>query len=72
MVVGDGGADSMIQFQLKRGCDRLKHYWKMKQRQRVHLGSMGRKCDTVRQRCDIDRRRGGTDEGKGRRQYQLG
>jgi hypothetical protein len=29
---------------------------------------MGRKCDTTWRRDDIDRRRGGTEEGKGRRQ----
>jgi hypothetical protein len=29
---------------------------------------MGRKCDTVRWCDDIDRKRGGTEEGKGRRE----
>jgi hypothetical protein len=37
---------------------------KMKQRQRAHLDSMERKCDTARWRGDIDRRRGDTEEGK--------
>jgi hypothetical protein len=34
-------------FQFERGCDRTKRCQKMKQRQRAHLGSMGRKCDTA-------------------------
>jgi hypothetical protein len=63
--VADGsGADSMLQFQLKRGGDGIKHCQKMKRRQRAHLGYMGRKCDTTRQCGDIDRRRCGTGEGK--------
>jgi hypothetical protein len=35
-----GGADSMLQFQLERGGDVMKHYRKMKWRQQVCLGSM--------------------------------
>jgi hypothetical protein len=46
-VVGGGGADSMLWFRLKSGGDRMNHYWKMKQRQRARVGSMGRKRDTV-------------------------
>jgi hypothetical protein len=42
----------------------IKCYREMKQRQRAHLGSMERKCDTT-QRCgDVGRRRGGTGKGK--------
>jgi hypothetical protein len=41
-------------------------------RQRARLGSIGMKCDTVRRRGDIGQRRGGTEEGKGRRRRQLG
>jgi hypothetical protein len=64
--------DSILQFWLERRCDGKMGYRKMKQRQRVHLGSMGRKCDMV-QRCDdVSRRRGSTEEGKGRKRYQLG
>jgi hypothetical protein len=44
---GGGGADSMLQFQLEREGDGMNHCWKMKQRQRAHVGSMGRKCDMV-------------------------
>jgi hypothetical protein len=50
----------------------MKHCRKLKRRQRARLGSMGRKRDTARQRGDIGRRRGGTGEGKGKRQHQLG
>jgi hypothetical protein len=32
----------MLQFWLKRGVDRTKHYWNMNRRQEAHLGSMGR------------------------------
>jgi hypothetical protein len=46
-------ADSMVQFRLKRGGDEMKHCRKMKRRQRAHLGSMGRKRDTVRQCGDV-------------------
>jgi hypothetical protein len=53
--VSDGGvANSLLQFQLERGGDEMKHYRKMKQRQRAHLGSMGRKHDTTRRCDDID------------------
>jgi hypothetical protein len=34
----------------------------MKQRQRVHLGSMGKKCDTARRRGDAGQKRGGEME----------
>jgi hypothetical protein len=46
-VVGDGGADSILQFWLERGDDWMKRYRKMKRSQRVHLDSMRRKCDTT-------------------------
>jgi hypothetical protein len=68
-VVGGNSADSMLRFRLERGGDRMKHCWKMKRRQRAHLGSMGRKCDTTRQNDDVGRRRVATGEGKGRRQH---
>jgi hypothetical protein len=61
----------ILQFRLKRGGDETKHCQKMKQRQRARLGSIGRKCDMVQQRDDIDQRRSGTEEGKGRRLHQL-
>jgi hypothetical protein len=61
-VVGGSGADLMVQFQLKRGNDGMKHCQKMKQRQQPHLGSMERKCDMARRRGDVSWRRGGTRE----------
>jgi hypothetical protein len=66
-VVDDGGADSILHFWLEREDDGMKYYRKMKRRQRAHLDSMRMKYDTVWQREDVDRRRGGTEEGKGRR-----
>jgi hypothetical protein len=48
-----GGANSMLWFQLNRGGDGMKCCWNMKQRQRVRLGSIRRKHDTVRRRGDI-------------------
>jgi hypothetical protein len=65
-VAYDGGVVSILQFQLKRGGDGTKRCRRMKQRQRTHLDLIGRKRDTVRRRDDIDRRKGGTGEGKGR------
>jgi hypothetical protein len=32
-MVGGGGADSMLQFQLERGGDEMKRWWKMKRSQ---------------------------------------
>jgi hypothetical protein len=66
-VVGGGGADSILQFQLGRGDDKTKRYRKIKRRQRAHLGSVESKRDTMRQRGNASRRRGDTEEGKGRR-----
>jgi hypothetical protein len=40
-VVGGGGENSMVRFQLKRGGDRTKRCRKMKYEQRARLGSMG-------------------------------
>jgi hypothetical protein len=45
---------------------------KMNRRQRAHLGSMGRKRDMMRQCDDVGRRRGRSEEGKGRRRRHLG
>jgi hypothetical protein len=71
-VAYSSGVDSMLQFWLERGGDGTKRCRKMKRRRRAHLGSMGRKCDTS-QRCDdVDQRRDGTEEGKGRGRCQLG
>jgi hypothetical protein len=53
-VDGGGGADSMLQFQLEKGADRMKYCQKMKR-------------DTTLRRGDVGRRRGGTREGIGRR-----
>jgi hypothetical protein len=55
----------MLQFRLERGGDTTKCCQKMKQRQRTHLDSVGRMHDTAWWRDNIDRRRGGTGEGKG-------
>jgi hypothetical protein len=68
-VTGDGGVNSILQFQLEMGGDGMKCYRKMKQRHRAHLGSMGRKRDTVRRRGDISQRRGGIEVEKGKRRY---
>jgi hypothetical protein len=66
-VAYGGGADLMLQFWLERGGDRIKRCQKIKRRQRARLSSIGRKCDMVRRRDDIDRRICNTEEGKGRR-----
>jgi hypothetical protein len=71
-VAGGGGADSMLRFRLERGGDGSKRCQKMKRRQRAHLGSMRRKRDKARRHDDVGRMRGGTGEGKGRRQCQFG
>jgi hypothetical protein len=63
-VACGGGADSILQFQLERGCDGMKHYRKMKRMQRAHLVSMGMKCDMVWYCDDVDRMRGSTGEEK--------
>jgi hypothetical protein len=39
------GVNLILLFQLERGDDRIKHYRKMKRRQRARLGSMRRKRD---------------------------
>jgi hypothetical protein len=70
-VAYNGGADSILLFQLKRGGDRTKRCPKMKRRQWARLDSMGRKCNRVRRRDDVGRRRCGIEEGKGRRRRQL-
>jgi hypothetical protein len=61
------GAYSMLHFRFEMGGDKTKRYQKMKWRQRAHLGSMRIKCDLARRRDVVDRRRGDTGEGKGRR-----
>jgi hypothetical protein len=65
------GADSMLQFRLEREGDMMKHFRKMKRKQRTRLGSMGRKRDMVRRHGDIARWRRDIGEGKGRRRCQL-
>jgi hypothetical protein len=52
-VVCDSGADLILQLRLERRGDRIKHCWKMKWRQQARLNSMGRKCNTARQRGDV-------------------
>jgi hypothetical protein len=66
-VAYGGGADSMLQFQLETGGDGTKRCRNINRRQRAHLDSMGRKCDTMQWRDDFGRRRCGTEEGKWRR-----
>jgi hypothetical protein len=68
-MAGGGGAESILQFWLERGGDRMK--MKMKWRQRTHLDSIGRKCDMARWSDDISWMRGDTREGKERRRCQL-
>jgi hypothetical protein len=46
-VVGGGGADLMLWFQLNRGGNETKRCQKMKQRQRARLGSMEKKRDMM-------------------------
>jgi hypothetical protein len=55
----------MLQFWLEWGDDVMKRCQKMKRKQRARLDSMRRKRDTTQQRGDVDRRRDGTEEGKG-------
>jgi hypothetical protein len=64
--------NSILHFRLKRGGDGTKRCQKMKRRQRAHLDSMKRKRDTMQWRDEIGWSRGGTEEEKGRRRYQLG
>jgi hypothetical protein len=49
-VAYDSGANSMLQFRLKRGGDGTNHCRKRKRSQRARLGSMGRKHDMARHR----------------------
>jgi hypothetical protein len=56
-VAGGSGADSMLRFRLKRRGNRMKHYRKMKQRQRARPNYIERKCDMVRCCGDIGQRR---------------
>jgi hypothetical protein len=70
-VAYGGCADSILPFRLERGGDGTKRCQKIKRRQRTCLSSMGRKHDTVQWHDDVDRRRGSTGEGKGRRWRQL-
>jgi hypothetical protein len=60
----NGDAGSMLEFWLKRGGDGTKRCRKMKRMQQAYLGLMRRKCNTAQRRDDVDRRRGGTREGK--------
>jgi hypothetical protein len=46
-VAGDSGADSIFQFWLEMGGDDAKYCRKMKQSQRAHFDSIGKKCDTA-------------------------
>jgi hypothetical protein len=66
-VAGEGGADLMLRFQLKRGDNETKHHQNMKRIQRTHLDSMKSKRDIVRWCDNVAQRRGDTSEGKGRR-----
>jgi hypothetical protein len=50
----------------------MNHYRKMKQRQRAHLGSMGRKRDTMWQRDNIGQWRGDTGEEKREETMSIG
>jgi hypothetical protein len=70
-VANSSAVESMVQFWLERGGDRMKRCLKVKRWQRAHHGSMRRKSDTTRRCGDIDPRRGGTGEGKGMRRCQL-
>jgi hypothetical protein len=68
-VSGGGSADSMLQFQLKREGDGMKHRQKMKRRQRTHSeliftpwkGSMTWHAVVWRRRSEERRHQGGDD-----------
>jgi hypothetical protein len=47
-VADDSIVNSILRIRLKRGGDMMKHWRKMKRRQRVRLGSMESKRDTAR------------------------
>jgi hypothetical protein len=47
-ITGGGGTDSMLQFQLERKGDGMKHCRNMKWKQQARLGSMEKRHDTVR------------------------
>jgi hypothetical protein len=49
-VADSSGVNSMLQFYLERGDGRTNHFYKMKQRQRARLDSMGKKRGTSRRR----------------------
>jgi hypothetical protein len=71
-VADDSGVDSMLRFSLERGVDVMKCCQKIKQMQRIHLGSMGRKHDMTQRRDNVDQRRCDTEKEKVRRRCQLG
>jgi hypothetical protein len=60
-MAGGGGADSMLQFQLERGRNRMKRYRNMKRRQRARLVFVGRKHDTALQRRPEERQHQGDE-----------
>jgi hypothetical protein len=68
-VAGGSSADSMLQFQLKREGDGMKHHRKMKRRQRTHLYSMERKHDMARGSVATS---AGGEAAPGRRRRYLG
>jgi hypothetical protein len=71
-VVSGGGADSKLQFQLKRGGDRTKRCQKIKRSIELVLASWEESVTRRNGIGDVGRRRGGTEEGKERRRCQLG
>jgi hypothetical protein len=71
-VVGGGGADLKLQFRLKRGGDRIKRCQKIKRSIELVLASWEESVTRRNGIGDVDRRRGGTEEGKERRRCQLG
>jgi hypothetical protein len=71
-VAGGGFVDSMLRFRLEMGGDEMNRCRKMKRRQQTRLSPMERKRDTAGWRDNVRQRRGGIEEGKGRRRRQLG
>jgi hypothetical protein len=60
-VTGDVGVNSIVQFQLERRGDEMKHCQKIKWRQQARLGFMGKKCDTAWRRWPEERRHRGRE-----------
>jgi hypothetical protein len=70
-VADGGGADSIVRFRFEREGDEMKCCRKIKWMSQARLCSMRSKRDTTRWHDDVNRRRGDTGEGIGRRRRQF-